>query len=90
MGSPESSDSDVEFADPTHPESELVPDILSKKAHAKLDKKVLRRYPRIDNDEKDDHSIYSRHGVTLTSRLPGITTSWANDTPLQGRIHIPP
>jgi hypothetical protein len=70
MGSPESSDSDdVEFADPTHPKSELVPDMLSEKAHAKLDKKVLRRYPWIDDDEKDDHSIYSR--VTLIRSLAG-------------------
>ena len=68
MGSPESSDSDdVEFADPTHPESELVPDMLSQKAHTKLDKHVLRRYPWIDDDEKDDHSIYAR--VTLIRSL---------------------
>lgn len=69
MGSSESSDSDVEFADPTNPESELVSDMLSKKAHANLDKKVLRRYPWIDDDEKDDHSIYSR--VTLIRSLAG-------------------
>jgi len=79
MGSAESSDgesgesdgesggSDAEFADPTHPESELVSDVLSENAHVKLDKKVLRRYAWIDDDEQDDHVIYSR--VTLLRSL---------------------
>lgn len=69
MSSPESSDSDAEFADPTHPESELVSDMLSKEAHSKLDKKVLRRYPWIDVDKEDEHSIYSR--ITLIRSLAG-------------------
>ena len=67
MGSAESSDGDVEFADPTHPESKLVSDVLSESAHVKLDKKVLRRYPWIDDDEQDDRVIYSR--VTLLRSL---------------------
>ena len=57
----------VEFADPAYPNSELVPDMLSKRAHCLLDDKVLRRYPWIDDDKKDDQSIYSR--VTLLRSL---------------------
>jgi len=37
MSPSESGDSDAEFADLTHPESELVSDMLSESAHAKLD-----------------------------------------------------
>ena len=59
--------SDVEFADSAYPDSELVPDMLSKRAHRLLDEKVLRRYPWIDDDEKDDQSIYSR--ITLFRSL---------------------
>jgi hypothetical protein len=67
MSTSESSDSEVEFADPTNPESELVPDMLSESGHVKLDLKVLRRYPWIDDGEQDDHAIYSR--VTLLRSL---------------------
>jgi len=74
MGSSESSDSDVEFADPTHPESELVSNMISASTHAKLDVKVLRCCPWIDDNEQDDHVIYLR--VTL------LCLRWqqANDT----------
>lgn len=58
--------SDVEFADSAYPDSELVPDMLSKRAHRLLDEKVLQRYPWID-DEKADHSIYPR--ITLLRSL---------------------
>jgi hypothetical protein len=51
--------SDVEFADSAHPDSMLVPDMLSERAHRSLDMKVLGRYPWI-NDEKVDDSIYPR------------------------------
>ena len=37
MGPSESGDSDAKFADPTHPESELVSNMLSESAHDKLD-----------------------------------------------------
>lgn len=67
MSSSQSSDRDVEFADPTYLESKLVSDMLSESAHVKLDKKVLRRYPWIDDNEQDDHVIYSR--VTLLQSL---------------------
>ena len=66
-GTSESDDSEVEFADPTYPESELVPDILPECGHVQLDLKVLRRYPWINDDEQDDHAIYSR--VTLLRSL---------------------
>ena len=66
-GTSESDDSEVEFADPTYPESELVPDILPESGHVQLDLKVLRRYPWINDDEQDDHAIYSR--VTLLRSL---------------------
>jgi hypothetical protein len=58
----ESSDG-LEFADPAYSHSELVPDMLSKRAHDMLDKKALGRYPWID-DEKADDSIYPRITVT--------------------------
>jgi hypothetical protein len=57
---------DVEFADPAYPDSKLVPDMLSVRAHYLLDKKVLGRYPWID-DEKADDSIYAR--TTLLQSL---------------------
>lgn len=58
--------SDVEFADSAYPDSKLVPDMLSIRAHYLLDKKVLGRYPWID-DEKADDSIYPR--ITLLRSL---------------------
>jgi hypothetical protein len=67
MGTSESSDSRVKFADPTYPESELVLDMLSESGHVQLDMKGLRRYPWVDDDEQDDHAIYSR--VTLLRSL---------------------
>jgi hypothetical protein len=70
MDSPEteeSSDRDVEFADPANPQSELVPDMFSNRLHVELDKKVLRLYPWMDDDEKDENSIYSR--LTLLRSL---------------------
>ena len=58
--------SDVEFADFAYPKSKLVPDMLSERAHYLLDKKVLGRYPWID-DEKAKDSIYPR--ITLLRSL---------------------
>lgn len=46
--------------------------MLSETAHVKLDKKDLRHYPWIDDDEEDDHFIYSR--------MSDITTSWIDTT----------
>jgi hypothetical protein len=63
----ESSDG-LEFADPAYSHSELVPDMLSKRAHDMLDKKALGRYPWID-DEKADDSIYPRITLTLLRSL---------------------
>ena len=68
MGSPETQESsDVEFAVPSYPESELVPDMFSNRVHVELDKKVLRLYPWMEDDEKDENSIYSR--ITLLRSL---------------------
>jgi len=66
-GDSKSGDGDAEIADSTYPESKLVPDVLSESAHVKLDEKVLRCYPWIDDDDQDDHAIYSR--VTLLRSL---------------------
>jgi hypothetical protein len=61
MDTPETQESsDVEFADPSYPESELVPDMFSNRVHVELDKKVLRLYPWMEDDEKDENSIYLR------------------------------
>jgi hypothetical protein len=68
MGSPETQESsDVEFAVPSYPESELGPDMFSNRVHVELDKKVLRLYPWMEDDEKDENSIYSR--ITLLRSL---------------------
>jgi hypothetical protein len=65
MGSPETQESSV--ADPAYPESELVPDMFSNRVHVELDKKVLRLYPWMDDDGKNENSIYSR--ITLLRSL---------------------
>jgi hypothetical protein len=71
IGAPESQEAeesaDVGFADPACPDSELVPDMLSKRAHRLLDEKILQRYTWIDGDEEDENSIYPR--VTLLRSL---------------------